>query len=100
MLVLSVFHNWVLRKRKNKGGLSEVPWLTVGLVVGHQSIRTRVLVISRLVLLTPGLLVPELQTQRLDVLFTAAPSLSSSTLPPIKKETETLLTAGHKNTNK
>lgn len=62
MLVL--FHNWVLRERKIWGGgrLSEVPWLTVGLVVGHQSIRSRVLVISRLVLLTPGLLVPELQT--------------------------------------
>lgn len=42
--------------------MSEVPWLTVDLVVGHQSIRTRVLVISRLVLLTPGLVVPELQT--------------------------------------
>lgn len=61
----SLFHNWVLRERKKNGGgggwLSEVPWLTVGLVVGHQSITTRVLVISRLVLLTPGLLVPELQ---------------------------------------
>lgn len=54
------------KKQNNKGGLSEVPWLTVGLVVGHQSIRTRVLVISRLVLLTPGLLVPELQTHRME----------------------------------
>lgn len=64
----SLCYNWVLGKRKknnNKGGLSEVPWLTVGLVVGHQSIRTRVLVISRLVLLTPGLLVPELQTHQM-----------------------------------
>lgn len=52
-------------KKNNKGGLSEVPWLTVGLVVGHQSIRTRVLVIARLVLLTPGLLVPELQTHQM-----------------------------------
>lgn len=52
-------------KKNNKGGrwVSEVPWLTVGLVVGHQSIRTRVLVISWLVLLTPRLLVPELHTQ-------------------------------------
>lgn len=54
------------KTKNNKGGLSEVPWLTVGLVVGHQSIRTRVLVISRLVLLTPGLLVPELQTHRME----------------------------------
>ena len=53
------------KEKTEEGGrgawLSEVPWLMVGLVVGHQSIRTRVLVISRLVLLTPGLLVPELQ---------------------------------------
>lgn len=54
-------------KKNNKGGLSEVLWLTVGLVVGHQSIRTRVLVISRLVMLTPGLLIPELQTHRLEL---------------------------------
>lgn len=47
------------------GWVGEVPWLTVGLAVG-QSMRTRVLVISRLVLLTPGLLVPELQ-KHLDV---------------------------------
>lgn len=64
MLVL-FFTTGFSGKEKNNGGgggwLSEVPWLTVGLVVGHQSITTRVLVISRLVLLTPGLLVPELQ---------------------------------------
>lgn len=65
-----------LGKEKKKGGLSEVPWLTVGLVVGHQSIRTRVLVISRLVLLTPGLLVPELQTHQMEfVIYNSSHSL-------------------------
>lgn len=81
----SLFHNWVLRerKKKNRGGwgwLSEVPWLTVGLVVGHQSIRTRVLVISRLVLLTPGLLVPELQTHGFGFFLIRAYTFSSSIL--------------------
>lgn len=69
MLILFLLQPGSREKKKNqnnKGGLSEVPWLTVGLVVGHQSIRTRVLVISRLVLLTPGLLVPELQTNRME----------------------------------
>ena len=48
------------RKRNQKAGRRDVPWLAVGLRVGHQSVRTSVLVISRLVLLAPRLLVPEL----------------------------------------
>lgn len=60
---------------------SEVPWLTVGLVVGPQSMRTRVLVISRLVLLTPGLLVPELQKHGFGFFFkTTTHTYSSSIL--------------------
>lgn len=85
LLQMSVlFHNWVLRERKKNGGgggwLSEVPWLTVGLAVGHQSITTRVLVISRLVLLTPGLLVPELQKHEFGFLSMTAYTFSPSVL--------------------
>lgn len=81
MLVLFFTTGFSGGKKKKYGGgawLSEVPWLTVGLVVGHQSIRTRVLVISRLVLLTPGLLVPELQTH--GFAFFLAHTFSSSML--------------------
>lgn len=40
--------------------MDDVPWLAVDPGVAHQSVRTNVSVISRLVLLAPRLLVPEL----------------------------------------
>lgn len=74
--------NWGSRKRKIRARWSDVPWLAVGLSIGHQSVTTRVSIISRLILLAPGLVAPELQgTQREDTMN----SQTVSPVTPLKK---------------